>query len=134
MSKQVQVIAAAATLLMTATIGAPTAAAFASAQSVDRVEAAHHTAARTAVKRGAALAVSAKQVEEGDRLTLTVTIKSARQASKVALQKWHPSLYGWDTPTWDPVTTKRVLGKAKVKFAAVATSENTERYRVKVAY
>jgi hypothetical protein len=134
MLKRVRLGAVVAALLVasTATLGGTVSGASAATHwSPETVRA---EAARAALQRGATVTTSAKQVVEGDRLTLTVTIKAARQAAKVTLQKWQPSLYGWDDPKWNPVKTVAVRGKAEVKFAAVATDENMERYRAVVTY
>lgn len=89
---------------------------------------------RAVVTRGATLSTSAKQVDEGNRYTLTATIKTPRQALNVSLQKYKPSFYGWDDPAWEPKKTIRVNARSKVKFGVVAVSENNERYRVVVTY
>lgn len=74
---------------------------------------------------------SPKQVEEGDRFTLTATIRSPRKATRVTLEQWYvPPYFG--TPRWETAKSLRVRGKKKVKFRTVAT--NIERYRVAVAY
>lgn len=89
---------------------------------------------RAGVTRGASVSTSAKQVDEGDRYTLTATIETPRRAMRVTLQKYKPSFYGWDDPAWEPKKTVRVNARSKVKFGVVAVSENTERYRVVVTY
>jgi hypothetical protein len=78
------------------------------------------------------LTPSAKQVDEGERLTLTATVTSSRTATRATLQKWYVPGYG--TASWQTVRTVRVNGRSKVPFKRVATNENTERYRVFVAY
>lgn len=132
MFKRVRVAGVAASLLMSASAGAVSASAspHANADSVAQ----QAPVGPASVHRGATLASSAKQVTEGDRYTLTATIKATRQASKVTLQKYHPSLYGWDDPSWEPVKTVKVRDRSKVKFGAVATGLNTERYRAVVSY
>jgi hypothetical protein len=41
------------------------------------------------------LSASAKQVEEGDRFTLSAVLKSPAKAARVTLQNWYaPSYYG----------------------------------------
>lgn len=129
---RVGAVVAALMVASTATLGGTASGASAATQSSP--ETGHAETVRAALQRGATLTTSAKQVEEGERLTLTAIIKSARMASKVTLQKWQPSLYGWDDPKWNPVKTVAVRGKAEVRFAAVATDENTERYRAVVTY
>lgn len=79
------------------------------------------------------LTSSAKQVEEGDRYTLTATIKSPKTAARVTLEKFRLNII-WGTPEWEPVKTVKVGGKSKVAFKTVATDENNERYRVSVTY
>jgi hypothetical protein len=88
---------------------------------------------RTAYTRGATLATSAKQVEEGDRLTLTATITSPAQAARVTLQKSYVSVY-YGTTSWQPVKTVAVRGRRAVKFGVVALGPNADRYRVSVTY
>ncbi|NYD40057.1 hypothetical protein [Nocardioides panaciterrulae] len=78
------------------------------------------------------LTSSAKAVKEGDRLTLTVTVKSPRTATSATFQKWYVPVYG--TASWQTVKTVKVNGRRKVRFKRVATDENTERYRVFVTY
>lgn len=92
------------------------------------------TAAVSASAAKPALTASAKDVEEGDRYTLTATIKSASTATQATLEKWRPSLYGWDAPAWVSVKTVNVAKRGKVPFKVVATDENAERYRVAVTY
>lgn len=79
------------------------------------------------------LSSSTKEVEEGDRLTLTATVKSPKIATRATLQKWSVPLYS-STGSWQPVKTAKVRGRSKIPFKTVATDENTERYRVSVAY
>lgn len=79
------------------------------------------------------LSSSAEQVEEGDWLTLTATIKSPKTATRATFQKWSVPLYS-GTATWQTVKTVKVNGRNKIPFKTVATDENTERYRVSVAY
>ncbi len=79
------------------------------------------------------LSASTRQVEEGDRFTLTATVKAPKAATRATLQKWYVPLY-IGTPSWQPVKTANVSGRRKVAFKAVATAENTARYRVSVAY
>jgi hypothetical protein len=50
------------------------------------------------------------------------------------LQKWKPSLYGWDAATWERVKSRSVRGDRKVSFGAVAVNQNAERYRAVVTY
>lgn len=90
--------------------------------------------ARVAVVTGATLTASAKQVTEGDRVSLTATIKTPRQASKVTLQRWQQPLYDWSDPTWESVKTLATRGKATMVFNQVATANNFERYRVVTTY
>jgi hypothetical protein len=78
------------------------------------------------------LKVSAKQVNEGDRLTLRALVGSPSRATRVTLLKFRLGILG--DPTWDTVKTARVRGKRKVAFSVVATGENSERSRVAVAY
>ena len=79
------------------------------------------------------LSSSTKQVEEGDRLTLTATVKSPRIATRATFQKWSVPLYS-STGSWQTVKTVKVSGRSKVPFKTVATDENPERYRVSVGY
>ncbi|GAB3785457.1 hypothetical protein GCM10027601_20960 [Nocardioides ungokensis] len=71
-------------------------------------------------------------MEEGDRLILTATVKSPKLATFATLQKWEIPPYG--TASWQTVKTVKVNGRSKVPFKAVATDENSERYRVSVGY
>lgn len=133
MVKRVRAGALAVTLLIasTATLSGATTGALASTASSR--EAVATDTARTAFQRGATVTASVKQVEEGDRLTLTATIKSPTRASKVTLQKLYvPAYYG--DPSWQPVKTLNVRGNRHVKFGVVATYLNFERYRVTVTY
>lgn len=92
-----------------------------------------HSASKVTFKCGVTLASSAKQVEEGDRLTLTASVASPKQAARVTLQKWYvPAYYG--TPAWQTVKTVLVGGRKAVKFHTVATYLNNERYRVSLTY
>lgn len=84
-------------------------------------------------ERGVKLKVSAKEVEEGDRLTLTATIKSPGQATRVTLERLDVPLYIGD-PEWESVKSVKVKGRHKVTFRQVATALNNERYRAVVAY
>jgi hypothetical protein len=86
------------------------------------------------VKRGVTVTASAKQVTEGDRYTVTATIKSPRQALKVTMLKFNPPDYSFQNPTWDTVRTVKVSARSKVEFRAVAVEHNTEKHRVKVTY
>lgn len=141
MSKRIHVGGAVASLLVTAVVAASGGAALAAETSDSPtststiVSTSERTAVmKPAVKRGASLTTSTKQADEGDRYILTVSIKSAAQASSITLEKYKPSLYGWDSPSWNPVKSVNPRGKAKTKFAVVATDDNTERYRAVVAY
>ncbi|WP_155992300.1 hypothetical protein [Nocardioides sp. URHA0032] len=96
--------------------------------------AAQAAAASAASVAEPALTSSAKNVEEGDRYTLTATLRSAATATRATLEKWHPSLYGWDPAGWDPVKAVKVGHRGKVPFKLVAADLNSERYRVAVAY
>lgn len=78
------------------------------------------------------LKVPAKRVNEGDRLTLRAIVRSPVRATRVTLQKSRISILG--DPIWDPVKAARVRGRGKVAFKVVATGQNSERYRVAVAY
>lgn len=91
-------------------------------------------AERAGITRGATLNTSAKQVDEGNRYTLAATIMSPRHALKLTLQKFKPSLYGWDDPAWEAQKTVGVKGRSKVNLGVVAVNENNERYRVVVTY
>ena len=79
------------------------------------------------------LSSSTNEVTEGDQLTLTARVKAPRKATRATLQKWTRTLYS-STASWEVVTTVKVRGRSKVRFKTVATDENTERYRVSVAY
>ncbi|MFC7497068.1 MULTISPECIES: hypothetical protein [unclassified Nocardioides] len=76
---------------------------------------------------------SKSQVDEGDRFTLTATVKSPKTATRAVLQKWYVPLY-YGTPRWEPVKSLRVGGKSQIAFKRVATDENSERYRLVVTY
>jgi hypothetical protein len=78
------------------------------------------------------LSSSAKDVTEGDRLTLTAKVKTPKMATRATLQKWSMQPYS-STASWTTVTTVKVRGRSKIPFKTVATDENTERYRVSVA-
>jgi hypothetical protein len=79
------------------------------------------------------LSSSTKQVEEGDRLNLTATVRSPNVATRATLQKWTMPLYS-GTASWQTLKTVKVNGRSKVPFKTVASDENTERYRVSVTY
>ena len=81
---------------------------------------------------GAVLSASKRQLVEGERYTLTATIKSPNRASKATLQKWYVPAYG--DPTWQSVKTSKVRGQRKTTFRAIAVEEDAERYRLLVAY
>lgn len=90
----------------------------------------------SALNRDAAkpvLSSSTYEVTEGDRLTLTARIKAPRRATRATLQKWSTDVYS-SSSSWAVVRTVKVRGRGKVRFKTVATDENTERYRVSVAY
>ena len=94
------------------------------------------TLSASGLERAAAkpvLSSSASEATEGDRLTLTARVKTPRRATRATLQKWSTPLYS-STASWDVVRTVKVRGRSKVRFKTVATNENTERYRVSVAY
>ena len=133
MLKKNRVGALVASLVVAASLA--TGAGVASASSTDVVDAGSSpdTSARPAATRAVRLTASAKQVEEGDRLTLTATIKSPQQATRVTLQKASVSVFSGNT-YWNPVKTVGVRGKRKVPLKVVATDENTERYRAVVTY
>jgi len=78
------------------------------------------------------LSASKAQLVEGDRFTLTATIRSPKKAARATLQKFRISVFG--EPTWDAIKTVKAAHKRKVSFARVATGENSERYRVVVTY
>jgi len=78
------------------------------------------------------LKVSAKEVNEGDRVTLRAIVKSPARATRVTLQKFRLGIFG--DPIWEPVKAAKTRGRRKVAFKVVATGENRERYRVTVAY
>ncbi|NHC21868.1 hypothetical protein G6553_01595 [Nocardioides sp. IC4_145] len=84
--------------------------------------------------RGATLTPKAKDVEEGDRLTLAAVIESPSRARKVTLQKYRPPLYVGDDAEWNAVKSRNVRGAKRVRFAVVATGPNTERYRAAITY
>lgn len=86
------------------------------------------------VQRGATITSSKSEVEEGGQFTLTVSIKSPAAATKVTLQRYQPSRYGWDAPEWKHVKTVSPRGKRELRFVAVATEKNAERFRVVVMY
>jgi hypothetical protein len=135
MLKRIRAGALAASLLISASVGALTGGGVASASTTaaDNGATPHVEVARAVARRGATVTAAATQVEEGSRLTLTATITSPLQASKVTLQKLYVPMYYGD-PTWTPVKTLRVHGKRKVNFGVVATGLNNERYRVTVTY
>src|SRR4051794_19096194 len=59
------------------------------------------------------LKASASRVNEGDRLTLSASIKSPARAARVTLQKIELNvIYG--TPEWEPVKAFRVGGRSRV--------------------
>ncbi|MDN4159979.1 hypothetical protein [Nocardioides abyssi] len=86
------------------------------------------------MQRGATISSSTKEAEEGDRLTLTVALKSAAKAKMVTLQRYQPSRYGWDAPAWNDVKTVNPRGNRRLRFAVLATEKNVERFRAVVAY
>lgn len=133
MLKRNRVGALAASLLMAASLATGAGAASASSADVADAAASEDTSSRAAATRAVKLNASDKQVEEGDRLTLTATVKSPQQASKVTLQKASVSVFSGNT-YWNPVKTSWVRGKRKVRLKVVATDENTERYRAVVTY
>lgn len=134
MLKRIHVNVLAGSLLLAASIATGPGLASASSPDVAGAAASKANPARAAIARAARLTTSAKQVEEGDRLTLTATIKSPRKASKVMLQKYEPPLYSGDKADWNIVKTVWVRGKRKVNFKVVAASLNSERYRARVVY
>ena len=75
---------------------------------------------------------AAKNVTEGDRLTVRVRVGSAGQAKTVELLKETKSIFG--SVSWEPVKRKHVKGKALQQFVVTVTDENHERYRARVAY
>jgi hypothetical protein len=94
------------------------------------------TSPTSALNRGAAkpvLSSSAQEVTEGDRLTLTATVKAPKMALRATLQKWSTQPYA-ASATWGNVRSVKVKGRSKLRFKTVATDENTERYRVSVTY
>ena len=90
-----------------------------------------HVAARAVARP--VLKSSKSQVNEGDRFTLTATVRSPKTATRAVLQKWYVPLY-YGTPRWEPVKSLRVGGKSKIAFKRIATDENSERYRLVVIY
>lgn len=102
------------------------------AASIPPATAADAVADRGGAKRGVTLKPSAQQAEEGDRLTLTAKVKGAAAAKRVTLQHQTTSVFG--DAEWVDVKSKRVKGKARVRFGVVATEENRERYRATVSY
>lgn len=94
------------------------------------------TSPASGLNRGAAkpvLSSSTNEVTEGDRLTLTARVKAPKRATRATLQKWSTDVYS-SSSSWADVRTVKVRGRGKVRFKTVATDENTERYRVSVAY
>jgi hypothetical protein len=90
----------------------------------------------SALDRGVAkpvLASSVQEATEGDRLTLTATVKAPKRALRATLQKWSAQPYAGSS-SWRSVRSVKVKGRSKVRFKTVATDENTERYRVSVTY
>jgi hypothetical protein len=79
------------------------------------------------------LSSSTNEVTEGDRLTLTAGVKAPRRATRATLQKWTKAQYA-STASWEVVRTVEVRGRSKIRFKTVVADENTERYRVSVAY
>jgi len=129
MIKRVRVAVVAASLLLSAV-----SVEVAGATDAPGAKAPSGTAERAAVRGGARLVTSARQVTEGDRYSLTARIKSARRASKVALQKLDPPAYSFQDPQWVTVGTTKVRNRSKVTFQAVAVETNVEHHRVVVTY
>lgn len=89
--------------------------------------------ARTKFKRGAEATLSAREVNEGDRLTVRVKVTSPKKARRVNLERWDVPLY-YGTPAWKKVASVKARGRARVNFSRVAVGPDSERYRVQVTY
>lgn len=74
------------------------------------------------------------EADEGDSLTLTARMKSARSAGRIALEKYRPPFYDGDPGDWEPVDERRVRGRSQIAFDVVAVDLNEEKYRAVVSY
>lgn len=125
-----------AAVLVAATLGFATTEASAltaspdssSSPAVDRAE----TAA--AFSRGASVRVSATELEEGRRFTVTARVQSPRRAKTLTWQRWDIPAHSYYSPSWKPLRTVKVAGRRSITLPRVATGRNTERYRVVVTY
>jgi hypothetical protein len=94
------------------------------------------TSPTSGLDRGVAkpvLSSSAQEVTEGDRLTMTATVKAPKTALRATLQKWSTQPYA-SSASWRTVRSVKVRGRSKLRFKTVATDQNTERYRMSVTY
>lgn len=85
--------------------------------------------AQAAAPRPGAPWVSAASVDEGDTVRIRARIRSPRSAKRVVLQRWKPATYSWEVGEWEQLRSTAVRGRATVKFSAVATAQNVERFR-----
>lgn len=88
---------------------------------------------------GAAAAATAKpslaapaSVVEGDRYEVTVKVPRAAKAVRVLLQRWTKDHHG--DAAWETVASRKVRGKARQAFRAVAGEDDSDRYRARVEY
>lgn len=84
-------------------------------------------------RRGAKVTLSAREVNEGDRLTVRVKVKSPKRARRVILQRWNVPLY-YGSPTWKDVSSAKARGRRNVNFTRVTVGPDSERYRARVLY
>ncbi|HEY0643163.1 MAG TPA: hypothetical protein VGD39_07080, partial [Nocardioides sp.] len=77
----------------------------------------------------AVVTASAKEVTEGDRVTLRVRVPQAGNAKKVVLQERVTGILG---SSWNDVSSKRA--RTKLKFRTTVTAHNEAVYRVAVTY
>jgi hypothetical protein len=88
----------------------------------------------TRAQLAATTTASVSESVEGDRYTITTTLRSPKNAAKITVQKFDPPDYSFDEPGWVDVKTLMVRGRSKIKTTVVATDHNTERYRAIVRY
>lgn len=88
---------------------------------------------------GAAASTAAKpiltapeSVVEGDRYEVTVKVPRAATAVRVRLQRWTKDVLG--NAAWVTVAVRKVRGKARQAFRAVAGEADSDRYRARVEY
>lgn len=69
---------------------------------------------------------------EGDRYEVTVKVPRAATAVRARLQRWTKDVLG--NAAWVTVAVRKVRGKARQAFRAVAGEADSDRYRARVEY